>query len=67
MRSGATRLRHSGVRMSSLSKQILFHVLTYVIPVAFMFGMAAGKARESAAYDKLIDRMPRECRSVLGD
>ena len=50
-----------------MSKQIAFHVLVYVIPVAFMFGMAAGKARETAAYEKLIDRMPTECRSAFWD
>ena len=51
--------------MRSRAVQLLLHALAYSIPVAFMFGMAAGKAREDAAYRQLIERMPIACQERM--
>lgn len=50
----------------NLLARILFHALMYAVPVAFMFGLAGGKAAESEVYARMIDRLPPTCQERMG-
>ena len=52
--------------MQSRYVQILLHALLFLVPVAYIFGLAGGKATETAAYAKLIDALPPVCQERMG-